>query len=161
MTSLIYRLVDGSGLVYIGSTDLTLELRKQKHLTDYKRWTFGKVTKTSWFDVLDADKIEIELVEICNTNNRWERETWYLRNTENINILKSAKLTIEERSQQRKDYHIKNREKDLISFKNYYTENKEKIQEIRCQVITCICGKTYQKNHKARHEKSNFHLKNI
>lgn len=161
MTSLIYRLVDGSGLVYIGSTDLTLKERLKCHLSDYKRWTFGKTAKLSWYDILEPDKIKIELVEICETEKRNDRETWYLRNTENINKYKSAKLTREEKLQQRKNYHTNHRENNLQLFQNYYIENKEKLREKRCQVITCKCGKSFTLTHKSAHEKSLFHIKKM
>jgi hypothetical protein len=48
-------------------------------------------------------------------------------------------------------------EEILERSKKYYETNKEEINEKKKEKITCICGKTFTKSHKLRHEKSVKH----
>lgn len=42
--------------------------------------------------------------------------------------------------------------------KEYYKNNKEKINDEKKQKINCMCGSTFRKSDKARHERSQKHL---
>ena len=57
----------------------------------------------------------------------------------------------------RKQYRLDNREKFLEYHKQYYIENRDKILKQMNQKFTCICGSTYIKTNKKRHENSNKH----
>jgi len=48
-------------------------------------------------------------------------------------------------------------EEILERSKKYYETNKEEINEKKKEKITCICGMTFTKSHKLRHEQSKKH----
>jgi hypothetical protein len=82
---------------------------------------------------------------INKSNNR---RVYYKQNKERIN------------KQNKEDYY-NNREKRLEQKQEYNKQNKDKIKEWGSCVVQCECGKTYTKNNKARHFKTNYHLKHL
>ena len=62
-------------------------------------------------------------------------------------------------SEHKKEYYQANKDKINEKNKEYNEQNKAKINERKCEVIICECGFTYTHNHKARHMKSQRHIK--
>jgi hypothetical protein len=67
-----------------------------------------------------------------------------------------------------KEYYENNKEIILEKKKEYYENNKDKVKEyyennkeIILEKMDCACGKTYTKNNKSRHERSQFHCQFI
>ena len=124
--------------VYYGATIKTLERRLIKHKNSndcLSRLLFEKY----------KDKVIIELVENFPCTNKKEsgiREAYYIRNNNCINTV------IPDRT--KKEYYIE-----------YYIEHKEQIAERKKEKITCECGKTYTRNNKSSHIKSQKHQQYI
>jgi|DEB0MinimDraft_10_1074344.scaffolds.fasta_scaffold78829_2 predicted GIY-YIG superfamily endonuclease len=79
----IYCIEDINGLKYIGSTKETLRRR-------FKRHTYRKndIMKSS-SNKLDLDNSRIYLLEECEENKRDEREQFYIRTIDCVNIIKN------------------------------------------------------------------------
>lgn len=61
-----------------------------------------------------------------------------------------------------KEYYENNKDKISEQKKQYSKDNKDKIKARRSQKYTCeVCDKELLKDHKARHEKSEAHLRNL
>tara|TARA_B110000977_G_C10911909_1_gene429635 strand:- start:142 stop:741 length:600 start_codon:yes stop_codon:yes gene_type:complete len=113
--SLIYKLYDELDC-YIGSTTLTLTERLEFHI---KRRNCKAIV------ILDRCKYKIELIEEVETNDRYEREQYYIDSLSTLNqqICYSGK------------------------------------EDKRNKSILCECGVYYSLKHKARHNKTERHLK--
>jgi hypothetical protein len=78
-----------TGLNYIGSTcEPTLEKRLSKHKSQYQCYLNGKTRFVTCYDILKNNDYSISLVENVNAKNNDEllaRETYYIKNTKNIN----------------------------------------------------------------------------
>jgi len=61
----------------------------------------------------------------------------------------------------RKQRYQENNDEFKVKSKQRYEENKYKILEYQKQKIECECGCNLTVNHKARHERSKKHLKNM
>ena len=145
----IYKIVDvGFNLCYIGSTTEKLVKRFGRHRRQYRAYLLGKKHKISSFDIFDKygiDNCKIYWIEDypCNSKKELEaREGYYIETTDCVNRRmegRSQEEYRETRKPQLREYHIQ-----------YYHKNKATIFE----PMTCGCGVTFNKDHKARHEKS-------
>ena len=123
-------------LTYYGSTIQTLKRRLICHKSDFKK---GRYCKSQ--DVLKYNDYEIILVELfpCNSKKELlEREGYYQKNFKCVNTTLASRTK-----------------------KQYYNDHKEKISKKKKIKITCCCGSVVSKTHKARHNKSQKHLKYI
>ena len=118
------------GDIYIGSTtEKLLSTRMAKHRGSYKQWKAGKRRKTMSFDLFEKYGIEnckIVLLEyvVANFNDELlAREAFYIKLCKCINKVIPLR-TLEE-------YRIDNKERKNTNSKQYYEENKEKINERR------------------------------
>ena len=121
---------------YYGSTIKTLNVRLSNHKSKFKTGIYCKSQ-----DILKYDDYEIILVENfpCTSKKELEqREGYYQRNFKCINKLIASRTK-----------------------KQYYNDHKEQIKLKKNKKCTCVCGKIYTHSHKARHEKSNKHIKYI
>ena len=168
----IYKVVDiGYNKCYIGSTTENLSMRMVRHRSDYKRYKDGKMNKIMSFDLFDEYGIEnckIELIENVKCETKEEllkKEGEYIRQTDCMNKLLVGRT--------KKEYYEDNREEVLNQHKKYRDEHKmekqetdriyreknsEKIKEKQKEVIQCLCGATYTRRNKARHEKTKRHI---
>ena len=168
----IYKIVDvGYNKCYVGSTTEKLSMRMVRHRSDYKRYKNGKINKITSFDLFDKYGIEnckIELVENVKCETKEEllkKEGEYIRQTDCMNKLLVGRT--------KKEYCEDNREEVLNQHKKYRDEHKmekqetdriyreknsEKIKEKQKEVIQCLCGATYTRRNKARHEKTKRHI---
>jgi hypothetical protein len=113
---LIYKLYDDEDC-YVGSTTQTLKERLDLHI---KR----KNCKSTI--ILDRNKFIMELIEEVETNNRYEREQYWIDKLSTLSQLKCFSGKEDERNV--------------------------------CNIL-CECGVYYSPKHKARHFRSQRHLK--
>ena len=150
-------------LYYIGST---CQNYLSARLAQHKAIQKGSSKKL--FD-LGINECYIELLELfpCNTRLELEkREGELIRQFKNNLVNRS----IPQRSKKEcnAEYRLNNKNKIKEAAILYRTINKDKIieykaimKEDRYKKVNCQCGKTYSKNHKARHEQSIRHLKTL
>lgn len=145
----IYMIESASaGLIYYGSTCMPLAKRLHQHRKTLKRYTRGKHSFYTSFDVLDHDDHKIVLVEEVKCENKQQllaREAHYIRTNECVNKV----IPTRTRTQYCED------NKEMLAKKNaqYWKDNKEKMS----QKLLCKCGCLVPKNKQSRHEKSNKH----
>jgi len=77
----IYLITDCHNKNYVGVTKLTLKRRLQLHKRDAKK-------KSCRSYKLNLDDCKIELLEECNKENRFERESYWINNIDCVNHLK-------------------------------------------------------------------------
>lgn len=137
----IYRIIDlATNKQYIGSTTLSLSLRLNKHVQDYKLYLVDKFHMLASFNVLRNNNYEIHLIEEypCTTKQELlNRERYYQSTMPNVN---------------------KNRAGVMMALGNqyqndYYLRNKDNIN-VKC---TCECGATFIKRQTQRHLLSEKH----
>ena len=122
----IYCIEDINDIKYIGSTTQKLGARLTGHKQDVKR---GNCSSRE----LNLYNCIIYELETCSQEQRKERESYHINNTECVNI---NKLNYTRQECQR-EYQRKNKEK--ISKKNreyqrgYYEKNKEKVNNYKRQ----------------------------
>tara|TARA_R110000823_G_scaffold296057_1_gene416019 strand:+ start:110 stop:565 length:456 start_codon:yes stop_codon:yes gene_type:complete len=147
----IYKVSDGER-DYYGSTAMTLTLRLRRH----KDQSNGSSSK-----VLNRDNLTIELMEEVEDESQLKiREQYYLDNYECVNINR-AYTSPEQWKQYHKQYHKQWKQENKDKLKEYRGLHRDKTSEWEKTKITCVCGAVVTKNHKARHEKTAKHLKNM
>lgn len=138
-----------TGMVYIGSTNKTLEYRLKIHEYDFNRYQKNsKRAFYSSFDIIKNHNYTIYLLEEYPCDSKLElhqRETLWQTIIPCINIKKAAGFS-------KKEYMTEYREKNKNSLKNYKNEYA-KIE------IQCECGCVLRKNLLARHKKTQKHIK--
>ena len=152
--------------IYIGSTTQTLTKRFKQHKNNHKYWKNGKYNNTSIFKLFDEygkDSCNIELIENypCDNNKELElREAYYIRNNNCYNkyipgrtIKEYYEENKEKINEQHKQYNEVNKKRIKEVMKKYYEDNKERLNE----KITCDCGGKYTHNNKATHFKTKKH----
>ena len=71
------------------------------------------------------------------------------------------KITSINTDNKHRQYRIDNIEKIKDRHRQYRKDNMVKITEQRKEKFECVCGKTYTRCHKARHEKTKIHIKYV
>lgn len=140
MHGIIYKISNKSGLQYFGSTISTLKKRLAKHKS--------KNNTCSSKNIINSGDYKCEVVLECYVNNKSELlklEQLFIKYNNCINK-QAAYLSLADKKKQTAEY---------------YQKNREKIQEKKAEVLDCICGLTYTRSHKARHEKSQIHNSRI
>ena len=155
----IYKIVDNTnGNIYIGSTCKKLCQRIAQHRSSYKRYLDGKVNYVSSFKILKNDDYDIILVEeVVDCKNKEQlraRERHYIESLDCVN----KRIEGRTKKEYRKEYYKDNKEKLDELNKQYRKDNKENLYQI---CICNICNCNYGKQNKARHEKSQKHLNNL
>ena len=152
--------------IYIGSTTSTLTKRFKRHKSNYKSWKNGKYNYTTSFKMFDEygkESCNITLIENypCDNNKELElREAYYIRNNNCYNkyipgrtIKEYYEENKEKINEQHKQYNEVNKKRIKEVMKKYYEDNKEKIKA----KITCDCGGKYTHNNKTTHFKTKKH----
>jgi hypothetical protein len=116
----IYKITDINGLCYVGSTRQNIRHRLSNHTYRKKK---GDNCCSS--HKLDLDNCEIEVLETCNPEIRYEREKYYINTIDCVN---TYNYTFDEK-ECRKQYAKDNKEKLKNYHKKWYNENKYKIKE--------------------------------
>ena len=75
----IYKITDCNGLCYVGSTKQTVRYRLLHHIYDKRNGKYYSSSK------LDLENCEIEVIEECDPEIRYEREQYYIENTDCVN----------------------------------------------------------------------------
>ena len=127
--------------VYIGSTSYKLSDRLTSHKTS---------KRTTCKEIINLGDCQIEELEKCNIDNRYERERYYIETLKCVNKFTPGKTDEEKR--------IENIER----VKKNYIKKKEQILENRkTNKIKCACGSTFRKDGKKEHERTKKHKKYI
>ena len=166
---------------YIGSTFNRLHKRFEGHKKAYK-YKYGSICIHKYFDTYGVDNFKIDLIktyDVIRTNDKDRKhleayETLWINRTKNcINkILPFNPLKKYIDNLRNKNWNLNNKDKVKISKKkwrinnkqydkNYYNENKDKIQDQRKIKIECECGSKYTKSNKSQHLKSKKHINYI
>jgi hypothetical protein len=126
----IYR-INGGDESYVGSTKNKPKYRFQEHKYDHKR---GRHTCSSFilFEKY-GDKCTLEILEECNIQDRYLKESQWIKRTANA-VNKASP---------------------------YATHTPEELNAKRLVLHECECGGKYSKAHKARHYKSTFHISHL
>ena len=135
--------------IYIGSTTVGLSKRMAQHRSKYKRYTVGRDTYKSAFEVIKYGDAYIELVEDCPCNRKDElhrREGQIMRATENCVNMRIAGRTWKER-------YTDNKEVILAGRRIQY----ESIKDSRLRKLTCECGSVCSIGGHNQHTKTKKH----
>ncbi len=151
-----------TSLIYVGSTTEKLSTRMAKHRYDSK-----KTQKLPFYnEIKDWNDWYIELYEDfpCERKEQLEkREGEIIREIGTLNKLIPGNR--ETSIKYIKEYYEQNKEKIQEYYKGYskkyYEQNKEKIEEKYELNIVCDCGCTIQKGCFSRHLKSKKHAQMI
>ena len=153
----VYKIYDNTnGNVYYGSTRQSLSKRIQAHRTKYKQHLDNpeRHKGMSVFKILKNDNYSISLVEEFTCQNREQlhaRERHFIENFECVN--KHIPLRT------KKEYYVDNFEKIAEYKKGHYKANREAILKFKGEKFICdVCGHTYTRVHKRRHEQSQRHM---
>ena len=151
--SKVYKIVCRvTNLVYIGSTTQGLNRRLIQHKADYKRYLAGNYSYLSSFEIIKNNDYYIKKIKSYNFENNDDllgKEGYWIKKYESVNKIIPNRTP--------KEWYEDNREVIRAKDRNRYFENRI---TILC-VCDCVCGKTYTKHHKARHEKTKRHLELI
>jgi hypothetical protein len=147
--------------IYIGSTTLSLSLRKAHHRRHYKSYKEnnkgGYCTSFKLFDFGEVDIILIEEVKCNNREQLHARERFHIEN----NLCVNKKIPC--RNNTSKEYYQNNKEQELNRAKKYAKEHRKQINNKRreLQIINCECGGYYRTDRKSRHFKTLIHTNYI
>ncbi len=141
---------------YIGHTT-DFKSRKRQHKYDCNHETNKNYNKKAYQYIRDNggwDNWSMIMIEEYNCKSKLEAEK---RERELIEELKATlNMVIPTRTQ--KEYKQNNREDILVSHKEYYIDNKEKIKEMYKTKILCECGCYIRQYDINRHIKTQKHL---
>ena len=153
----VYKITSkNSDKCYIGSTTQKyLSHRISEHRCHYRRWVKGlKVSYCSSFELLElgVDDIEYEVIEeLKETDDRKERESYWILQNDSVNILKLN----HDKKEYNKQYREKNREEINAKQKEYHENNREQINAKNREKIPCdICNKFFNRSYLNRHKKN-------
>jgi hypothetical protein len=143
----IYKIVcRTTGLTYVGSTEKTIEKRLEKHESDKIYWDRGTTTRgyVTSYKVLESNDYYIELIEVCDEEERYVREGFYIKSigsVNKINVGKTKKQTDNEYYQthkkeisvQQSQYRDHHKDKISVVQRQYRQGNKDKISVVKRQ----------------------------
>jgi hypothetical protein len=119
----------------------------------FENWSMIEIEKYPCNDINEACARERHYYELLNSklntncpgrNEKEYKKEYYIENKDKI-----------------KEYYEANKDKVCEYNKEYREKNKDKIKEQKFKVCLCICGFKYTRDNKARHEKSNRHIKTL
>jgi hypothetical protein len=170
----IYKIESHAGdKVYVGSTTKKyLSQRMDKHRRDYKGWKAEKghfISSFILFDEYTLENCNIVLLENFECTSKDElraREGHYIRTLDCVNKNIPGR-TMKEYVEDNRDKvnaicrksREKHKEKRNEEHRIYRENNKEKIMEHNKQPYECECGSHFQFYNKARHAKTEKHVK--
>ena len=181
----IYKIDVGYNKCYIGSTCEELSQRMARHRSKYTQYLKGKTyrnTVFTIFDEFDVENCKIEWIEDypCNSKKELEaREGYYTNKNKCVNkreegrsktewyqdnrgtkIKKSNDYFYNHReycNTMRKAYHQECRDNDIETCNKYYQQNKDRLNQIKREIVICQSGSKVSKTHLRRHEKTEKH----
>jgi hypothetical protein len=120
---------------YIGSTKMTLQKRMYAHENLCHRWKEGKASFCSSYPLIETNEYEASILENCSLEDKRDRESYWIKVTENC-----------------VNHNIPNR-----TSKEWYQDNKEKWNEHMKEYY----HKVKKPRNKALKEKKNIENKTI
>ena len=130
--------------VYIGSTTQSLAERWSVHKSEGH-----SCTSSILFNEYGVDTCVIEEIEHVDLDKRYERERFWIENTENY-VNRRIPGRTGTRAEYQKAYYLSN----LDKAKAFYLENIDKIKARTSERITCpTCGKNLARASLASHNK--------
>jgi hypothetical protein len=153
----IYKISSASSdKVYIGSTRLTLDDRLKEHHKQYKRFLAGTYHNVTSFELLRHDDAVIELLselQVTSIKELERLEGLAIKDTPNC----VNKIIV---GRSRKEYYVDNKEHIIDKAKGRYEAKKDIVKAWQKTKCVCdVCGKEYTLTNKARHYRSQAHLK--
>ena len=141
MIGRIYKITSiNTDKIYIGSTTKSLTERLRCHEYNYKAYQNGKMNNVKSFEILEKENYKIQLLEKIEYDAKTElfkREGYYIRKHRDICVNKCiAGRTLEQ----------------------YRIDNRDKLREKQNEKFECVCGKTYTRSNKTKHEKTKIHI---
>ena len=124
----IYKITDINGLCYVGSTRSDIRHRLANH-------TYSKNNNNGYCSShkLDLENCEIEVLEVCKPEIRYEREKYYINTIDCVN---ERKMNFDRKEYIRKylkHYRENNKEKIKEKIKEYHEKNNDEIKVIQRQ----------------------------
>lgn len=151
MKHIMYRISIGD-YIYIGSTkDFKQRKNQHKRACEIKQVKVYKMIREAggWDN---CEMVPIEEFECDTTLEAHIREEhWRREYNANMNSLR-AYVTEEERIELKKESNKK-------WSRNFYKENKETVNAVQNEIYVCECGTQNTIRNKARHEKTQMHIK--
>ena len=155
--------------IYVGSTCSTLAKRMYEHRYDATNRQERHIHKKMY--EIGVSDFYIELIELYPCSCRAElraREGHYIRERGTLNKSIAGRTDAEYRkdnhetlNEKKKEYARQHKKEISEYYKKWYEINRDTILTNMKETHTCACGKTYTIHHKARHEKSAYHNKQI
>ena len=162
----IYKIVCNiTGLIYIGSTCKKLCQRISQHRTAYKRYLKDNKHYITSFKIIEGGNYEIILIETFPCENKEElhkRERYFIDTLECANKVIPTR-TEKEYNKYYKETHkleILEKERKNKAYRNAITKSyyeRSKLKPIN--KLCCNCGGQYTHRTKARHFKTQKHIK--
>lgn len=148
--SKIYKLWSPEGNeIYIGSTTQSLMTRHRQHRHKAKANATSSILFEKYTDV------RIELLEECSCDDKEQllkKESDYIKSNNNC---VNKRIESNTRQDTMKKWKDNNKEK----YKEIYTNYNEKVKEHNASPFLCECGIKVRLGDKARHQRSNRHIK--
>lgn len=158
MIGTIYRIIHiESDIQYIGSTFDEPRKRWQKHKYDFLKWMSDESRKSCsivpFFKKYGIDKfrlIKIKEYDVIDRKHLEAYEQLWISKIKCVNKKESFRIGWL--------YYQANRDYFNAKKKEYREANKHEINAKKKEVITCECGSTYTRSHRARHVKTKRHI---
>ena len=151
---------DDEPFIYYGSTiEHYLSTRLSKHKYNYKCYlndNFDFITSFKLFEKYGINNVIITLVELfpCNSKDElYSRERYYIESNNCVNKIIPTRTNKEYKEHFNDIYEDYN--------KKYYEKNKIELSDKGKIKYICDCGANLRLSDKARHIKTNKHLKKI
>ena len=162
----IYKIVcRTTGKIYVGSTKLTIEERLKMHESNKRCWERGTYHYVTSFKVLESNDYDIELIEVCDEEERNVREGFYIQTLNTVNRFiagRNKKEYIEEHRDEinakQKEYNKDHKDELKKYFKEYREDHKDELKAKKGEKITCECGSVSSNCHIGRHHRTKKHL---
>ena len=184
MSGIIYKITcNETGNCYVGSTTQGLNTRISNHKTHYKFYELNQIGSIhASFPIMKINNFKSVVLEIVDYDKDKKllllKEREWMEKLNPINT-KRPIVSKEDKREYDKDYRkteigkLKKKEADkkyregdkreelLEKKREWSKQNREKTKEVRSSIHECSCGKTYTLHHKARHEKTQHHIKSL
>jgi hypothetical protein len=167
MIGRVYKITNkDESIVYVGSTVLKLEERWNIHKNHYQRWLNGEPRSCSiyqYFRDNGVDTFRIYLVSECSIESHSQLRQLEQKVIEENNCINKIKAFRSDKqlAAYQLDYQEKHKDQRQNYMKDYRETNRERVREqayaLASQRVDCVCGLTYTRYHKDRHQKSKRH----
>jgi hypothetical protein len=151
--------------IYVGGTT-NFTRRKYEHRTNCRCPKSKKHNRPVYKFIRDNgtmknwDIIILERFKAIDKEDLRQKEREWIEKLEpTLNCQKLPYRTDEDIKKWRKEYSIKISDKNKVKCKNWYYENKERVDKYKKEKIECDCGSIVSRTNLTRHKKSKKHLK--